>query len=109
MPHSLNYATIFLEAIRRNYTPIILWLQEVDEQVRTDCGVKACGFLKMMRKFNTYFCIEVLRMVLLKALVHSCKMLSSIFAKPKILFLAQKLLSLAQGMMPDLIVYGVEF
>ena len=35
---------ISLEAISRIYTPIILWLQEVDEQVRTDSGVKVGGF-----------------------------------------------------------------
>ena len=62
---------ISLEAISRNYTPIILRLQKVDEQVRTDSGVKAGVFLLTIRKFNTYFCVEVLRMVLalLKALV----------------------------------------
>ena len=32
------------EAISRNYTPIIMWLQEVDEQVRTDSRVKAGVF-----------------------------------------------------------------
>ena len=100
------------EAISRNYTPVILWLQEVDEQVRTDSGVKAGGFLIIMRKFNTCFYVEVLRMVF--SIVESASaqlqnVLSLIFAKPKILFLAQKLLSLAQGMMPDLIVHGVEF
>ena len=64
-----------------------------------------------MRKFNTYFYIKVLRMVLrlLKALMHSCRMLSLIFAKPRMSLLAQKLLLLAQGMMSDLTVYGVEF
>ena len=72
------------EAIIHNYTPIILWLQEVDEQERTDSKVKAGVFLQTMRKFNTYFYIELLRMVLrlLKALVHSCRMLSLIFEKP---------------------------
>ena len=102
---------ISLDASSRDNTPNILWLQEVDQQVRTDSGVKAGGFLLMMPKFNTCFYIEVLRMVLplLKALVHSCRMLSLIFAKPRMLFLAQKLLSPAQGMMPDLTVYGVEF
>ena len=100
-----------MEAISHHYTPIILWLQEVDEQVRTDSVVKAGGFLLMIRKFNTYFYIEVLRMVLplLKALVHSCRRLSLIFAKPRMLLLAQKLLLLAQEMMSDLTVYGVEF
>ena len=53
---------ISLEAIRRDYTPIIMWLQEVDEQVRTDSEAKAGGFFLIMRKFNTHFCIEVLRM-----------------------------------------------
>ena len=83
---------ISLEAISRNYTPIILWLQEVDEQVRTDSRVKAGGFLKTMRKFNTYFYIEVLRMVLplLNALVHGCRMLSLIFAKPRMLIACAK-------------------
>ena len=102
---------ISLEAISRNYTPIILWLQEVDQQVRTDPGVKAGGFLPTIRKSNTYFYINVLRMVLslLKALVHSCRMLSLIFANPRMFLLAQKLLSLAQRMMPDLTAYGVEF
>ena len=89
---------------------IILWQQEVDEQVRTDSGVKDGVFLVIMRKFNLYFYIEVLWMALplLKALVHSCRMLSLIFAKPRMLLLAQKLLLLAQGMMPDLTVHGVE-
>ena len=102
---------ISLQAISRNYTPIVLWLQEVDEQVRTDSGVKAGGFLQTIRKFNTYFYIEVLRMVLplLKALVYSCKMLSLIFANPRMLLLAQKLLLLAHEMMPDLSVHGVKF
>ena len=54
---------ISLEAISRHYTPIILWQQEVDEQVQTDSGVKAGGFLMMMEKFNTYFYVKVLRMV----------------------------------------------
>ena len=35
---------ISLEAINRNYLPIILLLQEVEEQVRTDSDVKADGF-----------------------------------------------------------------
>ena len=102
---------ISLEAISRNYTPIILWLQKVDEHVRTNCRVKAGGFLQAMRKFHTYFYIEMLRIVLslLKALVHGCRMLSLIFAKPRMLLFAQKLLPLSQGMMPDLTVYGVEF
>ena len=102
---------ISLEAISHHYTPIILWLQEVDEQVRADSRVKAGVFLQMMRKFNTYFYIEVLRMVLplLKALVHSCRLLCLIFAKSKMSLLAQKLLLLAQGMIPNLTVYGVEF
>ena len=101
---------ISLEVISRNYTPIILWLQEVDEQVRTDSGVKAGGFLQTMRKFNTYFYIEVLRMVLplLKALVHGCRMLSLIFAKPRMLLLAQKFLPLSQGMIPGLTVYEMK-
>ena len=62
------------------------------------------GFLQTMRKFNTYLYTEVLRMVLplLKALVHSCMMLSLIFAKPRMLLLALKLLLLEQGMMSDL-------
>ena len=50
---------ISLDAIGRHYTPIILRLQEVDEKVRTDSRVKAGGFLQTMRKFNTYFYIEV--------------------------------------------------
>ena len=54
---------ISLEGVSRHYTPIILWLQKVDEQVRTDFKVKAGGFLQTMRKFNTYFYIEVLQMV----------------------------------------------
>ena len=53
----------FLEVISRNNMPIILWLQEVDEQVRTDSGVKGGGFLLMMQKFCTYFYVEMLRMV----------------------------------------------
>ena len=102
---------ILLEAINCHYGPIILWLQEVDQQVQTDSRVKAGGFLQTMRKFNTYFYIVVLRMALplLKALVYGCGMLSLIFAKPRMLLLAQNLLSLAQGMMPDLTVYGIEF
>ena len=59
-----------------------------------------------MQKFNTS-----LRMVLplLKAPVHTCRTFSLIFAKPRMLLPAQKLLTLAQGMMPDLTVYVVEF
>ena len=53
---------IFVETIICNYTPTILWLQD-DEQIRTDSGVKVEGFLLMMQKFNTYFYVEVLRMV----------------------------------------------
>ena len=101
-----------MEAISYNYTPIILWLQEVDEQVGTDSEVKADGILLMMQKFNTYFYVKQLWMVIRiveSASAHSCRMLSLLFAKPKILFFAQKLLSLAQGMMPDLMVCGVEF
>ena len=49
-----------LEAASRNSAPIILWLQEVDEQVRTNSGVKAGGFLPMTRKFNTICYVEVL-------------------------------------------------
>ena len=55
---------ISLEAISRNYTPIILWLQEVDEQVPTGSRVKTGGFLQTTRKLSTNFYIEVLRMVL---------------------------------------------
>ena len=55
---------ISLEVIGRHYSLIILWLQEVDEQVRTDSRVKAGDFLLTMQKFNIYFYIEVLRMVL---------------------------------------------
>ena len=55
---------ILLQAINCHYTPIILWLQEVDEQVRTNSRVKAGGFLQTMRKFSTYFYVELLRMVL---------------------------------------------
>ena len=64
-----------------------------------------------MQKFNTYFYFEMLRMVLslLKALVHSCRILSLIFAMPRMLLLVQKLLLLAQEMMSDLTVHGVEF
>ena len=51
---------ISLKTISCNYTPIILWLQEVDEQVSR---VKAGGFLLMLRKFNTYLYVEALRMV----------------------------------------------
>ena len=88
---------ISLEAISRNYTPIILWLQEVDEQVRTDSEVKVGGLLLMMRKSTLIFMLEGCGwfIALLKALMHSCRTLSLIFAKRKILFLAQKLLSLA--------------
>ena len=102
---------ISLQAISRHYTLIVLWLQEVGEQVRTDSRVEVGGFLQTMRKFNTYLYTEVLRMVLslLKALVHNCRMLSLIFAKPRMLLLAQKLLLLEQGMMPDLTVHRVEF
>ena len=35
---------ISTEAISRNYTPIILWVQEVDEQVRTDSEEKAGSY-----------------------------------------------------------------
>ena len=88
-----------------------MWLQEVDEQVRTDSGAKTGGFLQTMQKLNVYFYIEILRMdlPLSKALAQSCRMLSLIFAKPGMLLLAQKLLLLAQGMMLDLTEYGVEF
>ena len=54
---------IALEAICPKYMPIVLWLQEVDEQVRSDSLSKAGGFLQAMQKFSTYFYIEVLRMV----------------------------------------------
>ena len=55
---------ISLDAICRNYTQqIIMWLQEVDEQDRTDFDVKASGFRQMLRKFKTFSLIEILRMV----------------------------------------------
>ena len=50
-------------AICRNYVQKIMWLQEVDEQDRTDSGVKAGGFRQMLRKFKTFFHIEILSMV----------------------------------------------
>ena len=46
---------ISLNAISRNDTPIILWLQEIDQQVRTDSGVNAGVLLLMMRKFKHLF------------------------------------------------------
>ena len=102
---------ISLEAISRNYTPIILWLQEVDEQVQTDSRAKAGGFLLMMRKFYTYFNVETLRMVFSIVESASAQLQNAQLklSKPRILFLTQELLSLAQGMMSDLTVYGVKF
>ena len=86
----MDYATNFFGSHYSYYTLIILWLQEVDEQVQTDSIVKSSGFLGTMQKFNTYFYFEMLRMVLalLKALVHSCRILSLMFAKPRMLLFA---------------------
>ena len=99
---------ISLEAISRNYTPIILWLQEVDEEVRTDSEEKAGGLLLMMRKFNPYFYNKVFWMAFGIAESVSAEFQR---AQPNlcefiILMLAQKLLSLAQKIMPDSTAYG---
>ena len=40
-----------------------MWLQEVDEQDRTDCGVKASGSRQMLWKLETFFYIEILSLV----------------------------------------------
>ena len=46
---------ISLEAISHHYTPIILWLQEVDEQVRADSRVKAGVFFADDAKIQHLF------------------------------------------------------
>ena len=99
------------EVISRHYTPIIRWLQEVDEQVRTDSDVKTSVFLQIMQNFNTYFYIEVLWMAFSIVENASAQLYSTQlnFAKPWIFLLAQKLLSLAQETMQHLTVYGMEF
>ena len=54
---------VSLEAICRNYTAILNWLTDVDATEKNDSGAKASGFLEALSTFNTFFLIEVLRMV----------------------------------------------
>ena len=54
---------VSLEAICSNYIAILNWLKDVDATEKNDSGAKAGGFLKSLSSFNTFFLIEVLRMV----------------------------------------------
>ena len=54
---------VSLQAITSNYSAILHWLQEVDEIEKNSAGVKAGGYLKSLTKFDTFFLLEVLRMV----------------------------------------------
>ena len=54
---------VSLEAICSNYIAILNWLKDVGATEKNDSGVKAGGFLKSLSSFNTFFLIEVLRMV----------------------------------------------
>lgn len=54
---------VSLEPICSNYMAILNWLKDVDATGKSDSGVKAGGFLKSLSSFNSYFLIEVLRMV----------------------------------------------
>ena len=54
---------VSLEAICSNYIAIFNWLKDVDATEKNDSGAKASGFLKSLSSFNTFFLIEVLRMV----------------------------------------------
>ena len=54
---------VSLEAICRNYKAILNWLANVDATEKNDSGAKASGFLQSLSSFNTFFLIEVLRMV----------------------------------------------
>ena len=54
---------VSLEAICSNYIAILNWLKDVDATEKNDSGAKAGGFLKSLSSLNTFFLIEVLRMV----------------------------------------------
>eukprot|EP00795_Rhopilema_esculentum_P009559 gene9559-17307_t len=51
------------DAITSNYRGIPHWLQEVDEKEKNTAGVKAGGYLRSLTKFDTFFLLEILRMV----------------------------------------------
>ena len=54
---------VSLEAICSNYIAILNWLKDTDATEKNDSGAKAGGFLKSLSSFNTFFLIEVLRVV----------------------------------------------
>ena len=54
---------VSLEAICSNYRHIFNWLKDVDTTEKNDFGAKASGFLMALSRFDTFFLIEVLRMV----------------------------------------------
>ena len=54
---------VSLQAITSNYAAIFSWIKEVHSKERNATGVKAGGFLKVLKKFKGFFLLEMLRMV----------------------------------------------
>ena len=54
---------ISIQAITNNYMAILKWLKDVNETQKKTFGFKANGFLKSLKDFNTFFFVEVPRMV----------------------------------------------
>ena len=57
---------VTIQAITSNYTDILRWLESGEERKRKEKngnGVKTCGFFKSLTKFNSFFLLEILRMV----------------------------------------------
>ena len=66
---------VSLEAIYSNCIAIFNWLKDVDATEKNDSsGAKASGFLKSLSSFNTFYLIEVLRMVFTILEVGSCEL-----------------------------------
>ena len=54
---------VSLQAIATNYNSIIEWLDEVDSIERNATGVKASGYSKSLKNYNSLCLLEILRMV----------------------------------------------
>ena len=46
---------VSIQAITSNYAAIFSWLKEVNSKERNAAGVKAGGFLKVLKKFKSFF------------------------------------------------------
>ena len=54
---------VSIQAITSNYAAIFSWFKEVNAKERNATGIKAGGFLKVLKKCKSFFLLEILRMV----------------------------------------------